>query len=225
LLGTIVNVVSIIVGTLFGIMIRRGIPDRMKDTLMQGMGLTTVVIGLSMALETENILIVLVSMVLGGVAGELIGIEDRLESVGRRLENMMGQNKGDFAKAFITASLVYVVGAMAIMGSLESGLTGAHSTLYVKSVLDGITSVVFASGMGIGVAFAAIPVLLYQGTITLVAASIKSMLTDAIINEMTATGGILIMGIGLSILNIKKINVGNMLPAIVVAIAITALVY
>jgi hypothetical protein len=223
MLGTIVNSAAIIVGTFLGILLKTGIPDRIKHTIMQGIGLSVVLIGLSMAMKTQNAIIVILSMVIGGIIGEVFGIEDRLKNTGKWLEERVGQNQGDFTKGFVTTSLIFCVGAMAIMGALESGLTGNHTTLFAKSALDGITSIVFASSMGIGVAFSALPVFIYQGLITLTAASMKVFLTDAIIREMTATGGVLILGIGLNILEITKIKVGNMLPAIIGAVFLTVL--
>lgn len=224
MLGTIVNSVAIIVGALLGNLIKQGIPERIKETIIQGIGLAVLLIGMSMALETNNVLIVILSLVIGGVVGEKLKIEERLDNLGSWLEKKVGQEKGDVAKGFVTASLVYCVGAMAIMGALESGLTGQHKTLYAKSALDGITSIIFASSMGLGVAFSSIPVFLYQGSITLGASLIKGFLNDAVITEMTATGGLLILGIGINILGIKKIKVGNLLPAIFAAILVTIVV-
>jgi hypothetical protein len=170
-------------------------------------------------------MVVTLSIVIGGMVGELLGIEDWFNSIGMKLEQRFGNGNGNFAKAFVSASLVYCVGAMAIMGSLESGLTGHYNTLFIKSILDGVTSIVFASSMGIGVAFSALPVFLYQGGITLAAVYIKPLLTGDIIREMTATGGLLIFGIGINMLTGGKvqIRVGNLLPAIFVAILIVIL--
>lgn len=223
MLGTIVNSAAIIVGTFLGILLKTGIPDKIKHTIMQGIGLSVMLIGLSMAMKTQNVIIVILSLVIGGIIGEVFAIENRLKNAGEWLEERVGQNQGDFTRGFVTTSLIFCVGAMAIMGALESGLTGNHTTLFAKSALDGITSIVFASSMGIGVAFSALPVFIYQGLITLTAASMKVFLTDAIIREMTATGGVLILGIGLNILEITKIKVGNMLPAIIGAVFLTVL--
>ncbi|NPV42566.1 MAG: DUF554 domain-containing protein [Firmicutes bacterium] len=223
MLGTIVNSAAIIIGTFLGILLKTGIPDKIKHTIMQGIGLSVMLIGLSMAMKTQNVIIVILSLAIGGIIGEVFAIEDRLKNAGEWLEERVGQNQGDFTRGFVTTSLIFCVGAMAIMGALESGLTGNHTTLFAKSALDGITSIVFASSMGIGVAFSALPVFIYQGLITLTAASMKVFLTDAIIREITATGGVLILGIGLNILEITKIKVGNMLPAIIGAVFLTVL--
>jgi len=214
-LGTIVNAAAIVIGAMIGILLKTGIPEKIKNTMMQGIGLSVIVIGLSMALKTENIIITILSLVLGGIIGEVLQIEERLEDLGKWIETKLGRGStGDFTKAFVTASLVYCIGAMAVMGALESGLTGKHDILYAKSTLDGISSVIFASSLGIGVAFSALPVLIYQGLITFAATFVKVFLTDSVINEMTAAGGVLILGIGLNILGITKIKIGNMLPAI-----------
>jgi uncharacterized membrane protein YqgA involved in biofilm formation len=225
LLGTIVNAAAIILGAILGNFLKNGFPERFKATLMQAISLAVILIGLSMALKTQNVMVVTLSIVIGGVIGELLRIEDWLNSLGLKLEQRFGGDNGNFAKAFVSASLVYCVGAMAIMGSLESGLTGHYNTLFVKSILDGVSSIVFASSMGIGVAFSALPVFLYQGGITLAAAHIKPLLTDAIIREMTATGGLLIFGIGVNLLTGGKmqIKVGSLLPAIFVAILVVVL--
>jgi uncharacterized protein len=170
-------------------------------------------------------LIIISSLVVGGILGEIIDIENRLENLGKWMESKFskGNQSGEFTKAFVSASLIYCVGAMAIMGSLDSGLRGNHQILYAKSLLDGISSVVFASSMGIGVAVSAIPVFLYQGAITLSASYLQGILSADVIREMSATGGLLILGIGLNILQIQKIRVGNLLPAIFAAVAFTYL--
>ncbi|HHW40456.1 MAG TPA: DUF554 domain-containing protein [Syntrophomonadaceae bacterium] len=224
MLGTIVNAAAVILGALLGNFLKGGFPENIKGTIMQGVSLTVILIGISMAVKTQNVLVVTLSIVVGGILGELLRIEDRLAGFGQKLESRFGGGDGNFTKGFVTASLVFCVGAMAIMGSIESGLTGNHTTLFVKSILDGVTSVVFSSSMGIGVAFSSIPVFLYQGGITLAAAYVKAFLTGAIIREMTATGGLLIFGIGLNMLSDRiRIKVGNLLPAIFVAIFFTVL--
>jgi uncharacterized membrane protein YqgA involved in biofilm formation len=225
LLGTIVNAAAIIAGAILGNFLKGGFQNQVKVTLMQAISLSVLLIGLSMALKTQNVMVVTLSMVAGGIVGELLRIEDWLEACGLKLERRFGGGDGRLAKAFVSASLIYCVGAMAIMGSLQSGLTGNYTTLFVKSILDGVSSVVFASTMGIGVAFAALPVFLYQGGITLAAAYVKPFLTDAIIREMTATGGLLIFAIGINMLFDGKvqIKVGNLLPAVFIAIVMVIL--
>ncbi len=237
MLGTIVNAGAIILGALLGNLLKGGFPERYKSVIMQGISLVVILIGLSMALETESILILTLSIVTGGILGEALRIEERLNNFGKKLERRFagggdgGGGGGDisntddsgegglFIRGFVSGSLVFCVGAMAIMGALESGLTGNHTTLFIKSIIDGITATVFASTMGIGVAFSALPVLVYQGAITLAAIYVKPFLTEAIITEMTAVGGLLIFGIGLNLLTDKlQIKVGNLLPGIFTAI-------
>ena len=214
MLGTVVNAIAIIIGGLIGTFIRNGLKENYKKTLMNGVGLTVIIIGIMGAIKSENMILIIISIVLGSIIGEAIGIERKLDSMGNSLEEKLGQGNSNLSKGFVTASLVYCVGAMAIVGSLESGLLGNHDTLFAKSVLDGISSIIFASTLGIGVVFSAIPVFIYQGIIILLASSLRNLLTPDVILEMSAVGGILIMGIGINILEIKKIEVGNMSPSI-----------
>ena len=224
LLGTLVNAIAIITGAALGILLRRGIPDRVKTIVMQGIGLAVILIGLKMALSSEATLLVIGSMAAGGVVGEILGIERGLERLGLTLKKRFeGREDSTFVTGFMTASLVYCVGAMAIMGSLESGLSGVHTTLYAKSMLDGTTALVFASSLGVGVAFSALPILVYQGAITLLAGWIAQFLSPEVIGAMEATGGLLILAIGLSILDIVKMPVANLLPAILFAAVLAAL--
>ena len=222
LLGTFVNAAAIIIGALLGNLLRGGFPEKYRVVVMQGISLVVILIGLSMALQTENYLVLVLSIVCGGLLGQLLRIEERLSQLGQNLERRLGGAGGQgglFTRGFVTASLVFCVGAMAIMGALESGLTGQHTTLFIKSLIDGITATVLASTLGIGVAFSAAPVFLYQGAITLAATSVKPYLSDIAITEMTAVGGLLIFGIGLNLLTDRlQIKVGNLLPAIFLAI-------
>jgi uncharacterized membrane protein YqgA involved in biofilm formation len=216
LLGTIVNTVSIIVGSLIGLSFKGKIPEKYSQTIMHGIGLAVVLIGIKTALNTDAILIVIISFVIGSIIGELIRIEDRLDQFGNWIGKKISKNSTGISKGFVTASLLYCVGAMAIIGSMESGLTGNHQTLFAKSILDGIGSVIFASTLGIGVIFSAVSVFIYQGIITLTASSIKPFLLPEVVSQMSAVGGLLIFAIGLGLLEIKKIKIGNMLPAIFV---------
>lgn len=222
MLGTIVNSLSIIIGSLMGYFLKNQFSDDIKSTIMQGLSLTVMLIGISMSIKTKNLLVVTLSIVTGAIIGEVLKIEEGLNKIGGQLEKRFSNNEGEFTKAFVTASLVYCVGAMAIMGSIESGLNGNHSILFVKSILDGVSSIVFTSSLGIGVAFSSIPVFIYQGAITLSAKFIKAYLNDDVIREMTATGGLLIFGIGINMLSgNSRIKVGNLLPAIFTAIFIS----
>jgi uncharacterized membrane protein YqgA involved in biofilm formation len=223
LLGTAANVAAIVLGTLLGLLLRQRLPQRIATISTQGLGLVTALIGLQMVIATQNILIVLVSIVVGGVMGELAQIEARLEAFGVRIEKRFGRRHGKFATAFVTSTLLYCVGPLAILGSLQDGLRGDYSILLTKSGLDGIASVAFASTLGIGVLFSAIPVLVYQGSITIAASMLEPYLTSHIINEITATGGVLIIGIALNVLKVAKIRVGNMLPGILLAAILAGL--
>ncbi|UMZ74459.1 putative membrane protein YdfK [Natranaerofaba carboxydovora] len=184
---------------------------------MQGIALVVIYLGMSMAFEGAEILITIFSMVLGGILGEAFGIEKRLNSLGDRLKAKVGSEEGQFTEGFVFASLIYCVGALAVVGSLESGINNNHEILYTKSLLDGTSAIAFTSSLGIGVMFSAIPVFLYQGSIALLAGSISGFLADEVIAEMTSVGGLLIMAIGLNILNIIEIKIANLLPAILIA--------
>ncbi|MCL7747480.1 DUF554 domain-containing protein [Halalkalibacter alkaliphilus] len=230
LTGTLVNGLAIVVAAVVGLLVRN-IPEKMKTTTMQGIALAVVVLGIGMALKSEQFLIVIGSLVIGGVIGEKIDIEERLNRVGAWIETKVGAKEdGAVAKAFVTATLIYVVGAMAILGALDSGLRGDHSVLYTKSLLDGFSALIFTSTLGIGVIFSAIPVVLYQGGIALLATQINqfvpTLLMDNFIVEMTATGGVMIIAIGLNILGVLQIRVANLLPSIVVvAMLVTAMYF
>lgn len=214
MLGTIVNCLTIIVGSLVGILFRNGIPEKYNHTIMQAIGLCVILIGMKSALGCDDLLIVIISMASGSLIGELIGIENYLEKLGAYFETKFSKNSSSFSTGFVTASLLYCVGSMAIVGSLESGLTGNHDTLFAKATLDGIVSIIFSSSMGIGVLFSAVPVFLYQGAITMMAGLLKPFLIPAVISQMSSTGGLLIMALGLNMLRKKQVRVGNMLPAV-----------
>jgi uncharacterized membrane protein YqgA involved in biofilm formation len=213
-LGTIVNTLSIIAGSLIGLLFRGGIPETYSSTITHGIGLAVVLIGVKTALSTDAILTVILSLAIGGVIGELLRIEDRLEQLGKWVGRRLSSDSKGISKGFVSASLLYCVGAMAIVGSLESGLSGNHQTLFAKSILDGIGSVLFASTLGIGVLFSAVCVFVYQGLITLTASSIRHLLLPEVVSQMSAVGGLLILAIGLGLLGATKIKIGNLLPAI-----------
>ena len=217
MLGTIVNVIAIICGSLLGLLFRKGIPDNYKEIIMSGIGLSVILIGVKSALSSDQLLIVIFSVIIGAGIGEFLKIEAKLESLGSYFERKLASKSSDtgsFARGFVTASLVFCVGSMAIVGALESGLTGNHQTLFAKSILDGVTSLIFASSLGIGVLFSGVAVFLYQGAITLTAVFMKNLLVAETISQMTSVGGLLILAIGLNLLGITKIRVGNLLPGI-----------
>lgn len=226
MLGTIVNALAIIAGSLLGLLFSKGIADNYKEIIMSGVGLSVVLIGVKSALVSNNLMVVIFSVILGALLGETAKIEKRLETLGKFLESKVVAKSSDsssFARGFVTASLVFCVGSMAIVGSLESGLTGNHQTLFAKSILDGVTSIIFASAMGLGVMFSGVAVFLYQGLITMTAVFMKNFLVPETIEQMTSVGGLLIMAIGFNMLKITTIRVGNLLPAIFLPLAWFAL--
>lgn len=218
MIGTLINCAAIIVGSALGLWLRRGMKESVSHTVMQGIGLCVILIGLMGAIKTGDTLLVILSMVIGGVIGSLIDIEARMNRLGAFAQRKLshGDAGGSFAKGFVTASLVFCVGAMAVVGSLDSGIRGDHSTLIAKAALDGVASVVFASTMGIGVMLSAVPVLVYQGLIALLGNAVAPLLSETVVTEMSAVGGLLIMGIGINMLLEKDIKVANLLPAIFV---------
>lgn len=220
LLGTIANTTTIILGAIIGVVIKKGIPERVNDTILKGLGLGVMVYGISEGIKTENLIIVLASLVLGGVIGEIIDIDKRLENLGDFIESKFKNKGGNISQAFVTTSLMYCIGAMAITGALQSGLQNDHTTLYAKSLLDFVVSIIFGSTLGIGVVLSGISVFIYQGSITLLAVFLKTLLQDPVIREMTAIGGILIAGISLNMLGLTKIRLANLLPAVFIPIFI-----
>ena len=222
MIGTIINIIAIIVGSTVGVLFGSRLSENLKNTVIAGMGLFTTAVGIQMFLKTENALIVLGALIFGAILGDWWGVEDGLQHLGIWLEKRFSGNSdggsSHFVRGFLTASVLFCTGPMAVLGSISDGLRGDYLTLSIKSVLDGIISIAFASTLGIGVAFAALPVLIYQGSISLLAAQLNSLVSTSMMNEMTATGGVLLMGIGISsLLEIKKIRVGNFLPALAIA--------
>ena len=214
MLGTIVNSLAIAGGSLAGLFFKKGIPEKYNRTIMQAMGLCVLIIGVKGALGCDDLLVIIISCAVGSLIGERIGIENLLERTGNFLQKKIAGTGTGFSAGFVTASLMYCVGSMAIVGSLESGLTGNHATLFAKATIDGIVSVILGSSLGIGVLFSSVSVLLYQGSITLLAGLLKPLLIPAVVSQMSATGGVLIVGLGLNMFREKKIRVGNMLPAV-----------
>ncbi|MCR8633848.1 DUF554 domain-containing protein [Paenibacillus radicis (ex Xue et al. 2023)] len=243
--GTIVNAAAIIVGGLLGLVLHR-MSEGIRSTVIQGIGLALLVLGVSMALKSTNFLLVVASLVIGGIAGELLQVERGLERLGGQLErgvhkvSGLWQKRADtllssatttdkseekirgrIAVGFVNTTLIYCVGAMAILGALDGGLRGQHDILYTKAMLDGFLSIIFASTLGVGVLFSAIPVFLYQGMIAVAASGITELIEQTLLNEiitqLTAVGGVLIMGLGLNLLEVRKIHVANLLPSLLIA--------
>lgn len=214
MLGTIVNTVSILIGGSLGCGLGSALSKRYSDMLLNAVSVSVILMGLKSALETENMLLLICCMALGGIIGEFLRIEERLNGIGDFLEKRFSKGGGNIAEGFITSVLVYCVGAMSIIGAIESGVNNNHGTLFAKSILDGVTSIVFASTLGVGVPLAAIPVFIYQGSITLLSVLVAPYLPMEALNELSAIGGLLVMVIGLNILKITKIKVANMLPSV-----------
>lgn len=229
LLGTLVNAALIIIGSMVG-KVLPNIPDKVKETIMNGIGLAVVAMGLQMAFESKQYIIVILSIVIGAVIGEWIDLEKHLNSLGNWIESKMKPTEGtSISQGFVTATLIFCVGSMAILGSLDSGIRNDHNLLITKGILDGFTSIVLTSTLGIGVLFSAVPIFLYQGLIALLATQINMWvpegLMDMFIAEMTATGGLMIVAIGLNVIGLTKIRTANLLPGIVVVGILVSIVY
>jgi uncharacterized protein len=222
MLGTTVNAGAILVGSCIGLRAGHLLSGRVRGTIMSGLGLAVLLIGVQLALKSREPMIVIGSLIGGGLIGEALRIETRLEQFGALLQRRF-KGSGRTAEGFVTASLLYCVGAMAIMGALQDGLGHRPDILYAKSALDGIASVALASTLGIGVLFSAVPLILYQGAITLGASFAQQLLTASVVQEMNAVGGLLIVAISLDLLGVKRLPVGNLLPAVFLAVPLVLL--
>ena len=216
--GTLVNVAAILAGAGLGLILRLGLSESCKRTILQAMGLAVLFIGIRMSLASQNSIIIVLSLAVGAVLGEMARLEERLDAFGIWLTELVGDRFGDIGKGFVTASLVYCIGAMAIVGSLQEGLTGDASIIYAKALIDGTVSVIFTASMGIGVMLAAVPVLLYQGAITLAAGSLQTLITNPMLAEVSGVGGVLIIAISLNMLKLTKIKLANLLPGLPLAV-------
>lgn len=225
MIGTIVNSIAIIIGCIIGLFLKGKFPERIGFILFQGIGLATLMIGIQMAVKGTNVLFIILSMVIGGIIGELAKIDKRLDQAGNRIKELFKKKEGNerFTEGFIAASLLFCVGSMAVMGAIEEGINGNPDILLAKAALDGISSIIYTSSLGIGVLFSVVPVFLYQGGITQIASLAQNVISIEIINEMTAVGGILIIGLSLGILEIKNIKVANLLPSLLVIIILTSI--
>jgi hypothetical protein len=231
LIGTILNVITVLVGGGLGTALGERLPARVRESVIAALGLLTLAIGLKMTLDSQNAIITLGSVLLGGLLGEWWQIEAGLARLGAWLESRFARSRNSegtarFIKGFVSASLVFCVGPMTILGAIQDGLTGNFQLLAVKSVLDGFAALAFAASTGVGVMFSAVVILVYQGALSLLAAQAQALLTDPMIREMTAAGGLLIMGIGVGpLLELKPIRVANYLPALVIAPVIVAMLH
>ena len=219
MLGTIVNAGAIVLGGLLGLLFQGRISEKYHKLIFDCLSLCVLLIGLINAFKVQSILLVIFSLVIGSALGQWLDIEKRLENFSKWIEHKFvkttpKEGEKSFSRGFVTTTLIYCVGSMAVVGSFESGLSGNHATLFAKSAIDGMSAVLFASSLGFGVAFSAIPVFLYQGTLTLSASALSPLITDLAIADMSAAGGLIIVALGLKMLDIKQMPVANMLPAI-----------
>ncbi|MEE0451789.1 MULTISPECIES: DUF554 domain-containing protein [Peptacetobacter] len=223
MVATLVNCGVIIVGCIVGLFIKGGIPERFNKIIMNGLALCAMFIGFSGALEGNNTIITIVSMAVGALIGELINIDKWLNKLGETIQKKLDKGNGKesrIAEGFVNASLLFCVGAMSIVGALQAGLAGNYDTIYAKTVLDGVSSIIFSASMGIGVIFSSVTVLLYQGGITLCASFLSGILSQAVIAEMTAVGSLMIVGLGLNLLEVTDIKIANLLPGILVPVVL-----
>lgn len=214
MLGTIVNSLAVALGGLIGVLFKNVIPEKISEALLKASGLAVITVGIKLSLVGDNLTLHIMSIIIGTAIGEFINIEGKLDNLGAMVEGKMKNKGSNVTLGFVTCTLVYCVGSMAILGSIQSGLSGNHEILFSKALLDGIMSISMAVSMGVGVIFSSISIFIYQGTITLLAQFMQGLLSDVVITEMTAIGGTLIMAIGLNFLEIKRIKVGNLLPSI-----------
>lgn len=226
MIGVIVNFITVTLGGTIGTLLKGGIPEKYSSAIYQGIALCVLVIGVSGAVATEQILVVILSIVLGTALGELMRIEDGLEALGKFAQRKLAREDNRFAEGFVSATLLFSVGAMAVVGSLEAGISMNYTKLFAKSALDGVTAIIFASSMGPGVILSAVPLTVYQGGITLLSGFLSRFLSAEVINEMSATGSILIIGLSLNMLGVMKktIRVSNMLPAMIFPVFLLPLI-
>jgi uncharacterized membrane protein YqgA involved in biofilm formation len=233
MIGTLINMGTVLAGTAVGTLLGGRLPERVRETMLHALGLVTLVVGVGQGLDAFRppltdltrgaVLIVMGSILVGGIIGELVGIERGLDRLGEGLRERFGRGQARFTEGFVVASLVFCVGPLTILGSIQDGLTGDYQLLAVKSLLDGFAAVAFASALGWGVGFSVLVILIYQGGLTLGASVLAGVFSEAMIAAMSATGGVLILGIGLRLLDLRRVRVANLLPALVLAPAAVAL--
>lgn len=223
MIGTLINAGAILLAGFCGMLLRRGISDNISATMQKALGILIIVIGIQYGIKAENFAVIGLSLAGGVVIGEWRSWDGRLTTLGERLQSRFGNGKSDFANGFVSASILFCVGAMAVVGSLEEGLNGSYQILLIKSMLDAIFSILFAANMGIGVLFSALPVLVYQGSISMLASLVEPVLTAPVLNNVTALGGILIAALGLNLLKVTDIRVANLLPGLLLVPVIMAI--
>lgn len=215
MLGTWINVAGVIVGSLLGLLLGRGLPKRMSDAVIHAFALITITIGVGGAIQSDNPYVLIVSIAIGTLVGEALDLQGRIESFAAHWETRLVRGEGSgLAKGFITATLLYCTGAMAVVGSIESGIHGDHTMIFTKTTLDFVASIVLASSLGIGVMFSAGSVLVYQGSIVLLAGLVAPYLSDATVTQMSAVGSVLLVGLGVNMLGVTKLRIMNYVPAI-----------
>ncbi|MBU1012962.1 MAG: DUF554 domain-containing protein [Bacteroidetes bacterium] len=218
MLGTVVNVAAVMAGTIIGVLIQSKLPKKVIEIIFQVMGLFTLLLGMMMALKMQQFVIGIGSLVLGSIIGELIGLEKYMNRFSEWVKSKVKLKNDKFSDGLITAFLLYCMGSLTILGAIEEGINGNSELLLMKSLMDGVSSVALASALGIGVGFSAIPLLIYQGGLTLLASSVGSFFTEPIINELSAVGGVLLIGLGINILEIKKLRILNMIPSLMIVV-------
>lgn len=216
-LGSFFNVACIVAGGACGLALGGRLPDRVRSIVFSGLGLCVLIIGIQMGMQSKNLLALVFSVLLGSITGELLNLEKRLTSAADNLKSIIKSNNSKFTEGFVSTSVLFCIGSMAILGAFEEGLRGEHTILFTKSILDGFAAMAFAATYGVGVLFSAIPVLIYQGSLTEFATYLQPIMTDGMMTELTATGGALIIGIGISLLELRTIPLTNMLPALLFA--------
>jgi len=220
MIGSIVNATAVIIGGILGLLIHTKLPKHITDTTFQAIGLFTIVLGVSMAIQTTHFLAMVLSLVIGSIIGSLLHLDIAITKIGEYLKNKTGSTNSQFSKGFITSFLLFCMGSLTILGAIEEGLGQSPTLLLSKSVLDGFSSIALAATMGAGVIFSAIPLLLYQGGITVATSIFHQSLSQLLITELSAVGGVLLVGLGIDILKIKKISILNMLPSLAIMLTI-----
>jgi hypothetical protein len=223
MLGTFINTGAVILGSIIGLLLHKRLPKNITTIVFQGIGLFTLFLGFSMALKTSNYLILIFSIVIGSIIGQLLSIDRALDHFSNLLKTKISTDNEKFSDGFVTAFLLFCMGSMTILGAFEEGLGGRPNLLLTKSVLDGFSSIALSAGLGVGVIFSVIPLLIYQGGLTLFAGWLGQFFNDIVINEISAVGGLILVGLGINILEIKKIKVINMLPGLLVAVILAYL--
>jgi len=213
----LVNTATVIVGSSLGLLFGPKLKEKYKSIVLYSLGLVTIVIGVSMAIKSKSIMLIVGSMILGALGGQWLAIEERLEKTGEYIKKRAGSSAEQFALGFVTASLLFCVGPMTVVGSVEDGLYGKGELIYIKSLMDGFASIALSAALGAGVLFSAIIVLVYQGALTFLARYLQGALSEPVVNEMSAAGGVIVIGIGINVLGLARIKVGNMIPALPIA--------